>query len=84
MRTRGAQRASFDTIVAAGQFVPMIEQLGFIRNIDRFALERAVEELDDCTGVNLGFNILSAIAAPAPSTYSFALKVAAGSTKSIM
>jgi EAL domain-containing protein (putative c-di-GMP-specific phosphodiesterase class I) len=54
------------TIVAAGQFVPMIEQLGFIRSIDRFALERAVEELETCVGVNLGFNISGLTAADQP------------------
>jgi diguanylate cyclase (GGDEF)-like protein len=54
------------TIVAAGQFVPMIEQLGFIRSIDRFALERAVEELGSCVGVNLGFNISGLTAADHP------------------
>jgi EAL domain-containing protein (putative c-di-GMP-specific phosphodiesterase class I) len=53
-------------IVAAGRFVPMIEQLGFIRNIDRFALERAVEELGDSVGVNLGFNISGLTAADQP------------------
>jgi diguanylate cyclase (GGDEF)-like protein len=53
-------------IVAAGQFVPMIEQLGFIRNIDRFALEQAVEELDGCVGVNLGLNISGLTAADQP------------------
>jgi diguanylate cyclase (GGDEF)-like protein len=59
-------RDSDGTIVAAGQFVPMIEQLGFIRSIDRFALERAVEELGECAGFNLGFNISGLTAADQP------------------
>jgi diguanylate cyclase (GGDEF)-like protein len=54
------------TIVAAGQFVPMIEQLGFIRNIDRFVLERAVDELEASVGINLGFNISGLTAADQP------------------
>jgi EAL domain-containing protein (putative c-di-GMP-specific phosphodiesterase class I) len=54
------------TIVAAGQFVPMIEQLGFIRNIDRFVLERAVEELDASSGFSLGLNISGLTAADQP------------------
>jgi len=32
-------------VIAAGAFVPAIEQLGFIRVIDRHVLETAVEEL---------------------------------------
>ncbi|HZS81246.1 MAG TPA: GGDEF and EAL domain-containing protein [Stellaceae bacterium] len=59
-------------IVAAGQFVPMIEQLGLIRNIDRFVLERAVEELDACAGFNLGFNISGLTAADHPWLRAFA------------
>jgi diguanylate cyclase (GGDEF)-like protein len=59
-------RETDGTIVAAGQFVPMIEQLGFIRSIDRFALERAVEELGECPGFNLGFNISGLTAADQP------------------
>jgi diguanylate cyclase (GGDEF)-like protein len=53
-------------IVAAGAFVPMIEQLGLIRGIDRFVLERAVEELDACAGITLGFNISGVTAADHP------------------
>jgi EAL domain-containing protein (putative c-di-GMP-specific phosphodiesterase class I) len=54
------------TIVAAGRFVPMIEQLGFIRSIDRFVLEQAVEELEAAPGFNLGFNISGLTAADQP------------------
>jgi diguanylate cyclase (GGDEF)-like protein len=53
-------------IVAAGQFVPAIEQLGFIRTIDRFVLERAIAELDACDNVNLGLNISGLTAADQP------------------
>jgi diguanylate cyclase (GGDEF)-like protein len=45
------------TIVAAGEFVPIIEQLGFIRVIDRYVLERAVHEVAAYPGIRLGFNI---------------------------
>jgi diguanylate cyclase (GGDEF)-like protein len=43
--------------VAAAQFIPVIERLGFVRTIDRYVLERAVREAADHPGVCLGFNI---------------------------
>ncbi|HKW53586.1 MAG TPA: GGDEF and EAL domain-containing protein [Stellaceae bacterium] len=43
--------------VPAGDFMPIIEQLGFIRTIDRYVLERAVAEVAANPGVCLGFNI---------------------------
>lgn len=33
------------SITVAGQFMPVIERLGLIRDVDRYVLERAVEEL---------------------------------------
>ncbi len=45
------------TIVPAGDFVPVIEQLGFIRLLDRHVLERAVEEVAEHPKIRLGFNI---------------------------
>ncbi|HUC67707.1 MAG TPA: GGDEF and EAL domain-containing protein [Stellaceae bacterium] len=50
-------QAEDGTIVAAGEFVPIIEQLGFIRVIDRYVLERAVAEVAAHPGIRLGFNI---------------------------
>jgi diguanylate cyclase (GGDEF)-like protein len=44
-------------IIAAGEFMPIIEQLGFIRTIDRYVLERAVREVAAHPGICLGFNI---------------------------
>jgi EAL domain-containing protein (putative c-di-GMP-specific phosphodiesterase class I) len=44
-------------VVAAAEFVPIIEQLGFIRVIDRYVLEKAVEEVATHPGIRLGFNI---------------------------
>src|SRR5579885_683058 len=44
-------------IIAAGEFVTAIEQLGFIRLIDRYVLEKAVEEVASHPGICLGFNI---------------------------
>ena len=44
-------------IIAAGEFVAAIEQLGFIRLIDRYVLERAVAEAAAHPGICLGFNI---------------------------
>ena len=59
-------RGEDDAIIAASQFVPAIEQLGFIRSIDRFVLERAITELDACEGVNFGINISGLTAADQP------------------
>jgi diguanylate cyclase (GGDEF)-like protein len=44
-------------IVMAGAFVPAIEQLGFIRLIDRFVLDTAVKEIAANPGFCLGINI---------------------------
>ncbi|MBZ5521809.1 MAG: GGDEF domain-containing phosphodiesterase [Acidobacteriia bacterium] len=44
-------------IIMAGAFVPAIEQLGFVRLIDRFVLETAVAEVEANPGVCLGMNI---------------------------
>ncbi|HVA14629.1 MAG TPA: GGDEF and EAL domain-containing protein [Stellaceae bacterium] len=43
--------------VAAGAFVAAIEQLGFIRVIDRYVLETAVEQIASHPGFCLGINI---------------------------
>jgi diguanylate cyclase (GGDEF)-like protein/PAS domain S-box-containing protein len=53
-------------IVAASDFVPIIEQLGFIRLIDRFVLDKVVEELDAHPKVRLGLNISGLTAADRP------------------
>ena len=45
------------SIVTAGEFVPIIEQLGFIRILDRYVLEKAVSEVAAHPGICLGFNI---------------------------
>ncbi|MGH7122944.1 MAG: EAL domain-containing protein, partial [Stellaceae bacterium] len=44
-------------IVSAAAFVPVIEQLGFIRLIDRFVLERSVSEAIEHPECSLAFNI---------------------------
>ncbi|HWE74330.1 MAG TPA: GGDEF and EAL domain-containing protein [Stellaceae bacterium] len=44
-------------IVAAGAFVAAIEQMGFIRVIDRYVLETAVEQIESHSGFCLGINI---------------------------
>jgi diguanylate cyclase (GGDEF)-like protein len=51
------------SIVAAGAFVPVIEQLGFIRLLDRHVLERAVSEASLHPEIALGFNISGLTAA---------------------
>jgi diguanylate cyclase (GGDEF)-like protein len=44
-------------IVPAGDFVAAVEQLGFIRQIDQYVLDKAVREVAEHPGVTLGFNI---------------------------
>ncbi len=44
-------------IVPAYEFISVIEQLGFIRLIDRYVLEKAVAEVAAHPGIRLGFNI---------------------------
>ena len=53
-------------IVAAGEFVPILEQLGFIRLIDRYVLDKALAELAEHPEVRLGFNISGLTAADRP------------------
>ncbi len=53
-------------IISAGEFVPIIEQLGFIRLIDRYVLDHAVAELAEHPNVHLGFNISGLTAADRP------------------
>jgi diguanylate cyclase (GGDEF)-like protein len=50
-------RTEDGSIVPASAFVPVIEQLGFIRLVDRYVLELAVREVESNPGVTLGFNI---------------------------
>ncbi len=44
-------------VVPAAEFVLAIEQLGFIRLIDRYVLERAIEDVAAHPELRLGFNI---------------------------
>ena len=59
-------RAPDGRIVSAGEFVPVIEQLGFIRLIDHYVLEKTLEELARHPEVKLGFNISGLTAADRP------------------
>jgi EAL domain-containing protein (putative c-di-GMP-specific phosphodiesterase class I) len=45
------------SIVAGGEFIAIIEQLGLIGSIDGYSLEGTVRELSDHPGINLGLNI---------------------------
>jgi diguanylate cyclase (GGDEF)-like protein/PAS domain S-box-containing protein len=45
------------SIISAAAFVPVIEQLGFIRLLDRYVLERAVSEAGEHPECSLAFNI---------------------------
>ncbi len=53
-------------IISASEFVPVIEQLGFIRLIDRYVLDKALAELAAHPTVRLGFNISGLTAADRP------------------
>jgi len=53
-------------IVPAGEFVPVLEQLGFIRLIDRYVLDKALAEVAAHPEVRLGFNISGLTAADRP------------------
>jgi diguanylate cyclase (GGDEF)-like protein len=53
-------------VIAAGDFVPILEQLGFIRLIDRYVLDKAFTELAAHPEVRLGFNISGLTAADRP------------------
>ncbi len=53
-------------IVTAGEFVPVLEQLGFIRLIDRYVLDKALAEVAAHPDVKLGFNISGLTAADRP------------------
>lgn len=50
-------------LVPAGQFIPVVEQLGLMRAIDRYVLDLAVEELEASADVRLGINISGLTAA---------------------
>jgi diguanylate cyclase (GGDEF)-like protein len=53
-------------VVMAGAFVPAIEQLGFIRIIDRFVLETAVAEVAASKQICLGINVSGLTATDRP------------------
>jgi len=53
-------------MVLAGDFVAAIEQLGFIRLIDRYVLEKAVEEVAAHPDTRLAFNISGLTATDRP------------------
>src|SRR5260370_27742833 len=59
-------RAPDGRIVSAGEFVPVIERLGFIRLIDRYVLDKVVAELSAHPDIRLGFNISGLTAADRP------------------
>src|SRR5712692_9374574 len=53
-------------IISASEFVPVIEQLGFIRLVDRYVLDKALGDLAAHPTVKLGFNISGLTAADRP------------------
>jgi predicted signal transduction protein with EAL and GGDEF domain len=53
-------------IVAGGEFITAVEHFGLIGLIDRFVLERAVQELSAYPEVRLGFNVSGLTACDRP------------------
>ncbi|HEX3883613.1 MAG TPA: EAL domain-containing protein [Stellaceae bacterium] len=53
-------------IGGAGGFIPAIEQLGLIRLVDRYVLDRSIDEIAAHPGVSLGFNVSALTAADRP------------------
>lgn len=56
-------RAPDGEIITANRFVPVIEQLGLMRTVDRYALELAIDDLDQHRDVQLAVNISGLTAA---------------------
>jgi len=54
------------TVVTAGEFITVSEELGLIGHIDRYALARTVQELATDPDVRLGFNISGLTACDRP------------------
>jgi EAL domain-containing protein (putative c-di-GMP-specific phosphodiesterase class I) len=52
--------------VPSGEFITAIEDLGLIGHIDRFVLEKTVQELQTYPGVRLGFNVSGLTACDRP------------------
>ena len=44
-------------MVAAGEFIPVLEQLGFARMADRFTLKQAVQELEAYDDIRISVNV---------------------------
>lgn len=54
-------------LIPAALFIPVVEQLGLIRRVDKFTLEMALLEMEEVKHVNLAVNI-SGMSATDPST----------------
>jgi diguanylate cyclase (GGDEF)-like protein/PAS domain S-box-containing protein len=59
-------RDAGDGVVPAGDFVRDVEQLGYIRLIDRHILDRVIAEATAHPGITLGFNVSALTAADRP------------------
>ena len=51
------------TVISAGAFVPVVEQLGLMRALDRHTLDLVVRDLENYSDVTLAFNISGVTAA---------------------
>lgn len=56
-------RGTDGELVPAGSFIPVVEQLGLMRAIDRHVLDLALEELSATSDIRLGINISGLTAA---------------------
>ena len=58
-------------IIGAGDFVPVAEQLGLIRRLDRRVLELAVAQLEQHRGASLSLNVSGMTASDGPTLESY-------------
>jgi len=59
-------RGADGQMTSAAKFVPAVEQLGLIRLVDRYVLDRAIDEMAAHPGFSLGFNVSGLTAADRP------------------
>src|SRR5215475_9714804 len=59
-------RDEWGSVIPAGEFIAVVEELGLIGRIDRYVLESALEELVTDADVRLGFNISGLTACDRP------------------
>jgi len=66
------------TVVPAGQFMPVVEQLGLIRQVDHYALDMAISELAANPDVSLAVNVSGLTASDRSGVRLLAARLRAG------